>query len=117
MAADNTSMMKQIYTLLEDNIFFGDRLSQGEFVALVSPGQFISTSLSPTNMADQHTIWKLANSTIAASFVWKPTMSTVSGIYGDMMEKAALPSDPLTPAAAGRTPKYTNAIGFAEAAI
>ena len=112
MAADNTSMMKQIYTLLEDNIFFGDRLSQGEFVALVSPGQFISTSLSPTNMADQHTIWMLANSTIAASFV-----STVSGIYGDMMEKAALPSDPLTPAAAGRTPKYTNAIGFAEAAI
>ncbi len=95
--ADNTDMMRQIFTLLESNVFFGDRLSTGQFVALVSPGQFISTNLKPNSLNDQRTIWKLTNSTMAASFLWKPTISTVSQLYEEILRFRALPHDPLTP--------------------
>jgi hypothetical protein len=96
--ASNSDMMRQIFTLLEQNIFFGDRLSSGQFVALISPGQFVSTKLKPGSLNDQHTIWKLCNSTMAASFVWTPTMSTISQLYSEILTDKAIPHNPLTAA-------------------
>jgi hypothetical protein len=90
-------LMRQLFTLLEGNIFFGDRLSEREFVALVNPGQFISDQLDPANGPDAYTIWKLTNKVLAASFLYKPLLRTVSGTYEDILKKAALPETPLTP--------------------
>jgi hypothetical protein len=45
---DNFSMLRQLYTLLEKNVFFGDNLRDRRFVTIVTPGQFISTNLKPS---------------------------------------------------------------------
>lgn len=95
--ATNLDMMRQLYTLLEQNIFFGDRLTSRQFVTTLSPGQFVSTKLKKTSSNDQRAIWKLCNSTMAASFLWKPTVSTISKLYGDILQFKALPHLVLTP--------------------
>jgi hypothetical protein len=88
---DNGDLYRQLYTLLEQNVFFGDRLDQRQFVSLLVPGQFVSTKLRKANPDDQHALFDLADKTLDSTFLWKPQTSTVSGLYGEIVEFAALP--------------------------
>jgi hypothetical protein len=67
--ADNIDMLKQLYTPLEKNVFYGDVLTQRKFVTIVSPGQFISADLKENSLNDQHTIWNLTNKCLDSTFV------------------------------------------------
>jgi hypothetical protein len=92
---DNGDLYRQLYTLLEQNVFFGDRLDQREFVTLLSPGQFVSTKLKKTSSDDQHSLFDLTDKTIDSTFLWRPLTSTVSGLYKEIVEFAALPDKPV----------------------
>jgi hypothetical protein len=88
-------LMRQMFTVMESNLFFGDRLTERQFVSLVNPGQFISDKLDPSNASDAYIIASLADKALAASFLYKPLNNTVSKVYGDVL-KAALPHVALT---------------------
>jgi hypothetical protein len=94
---DNGDLYRQLYTLLEQNVFYGDRLDQRQFVTLLSPGQFVSTKLRKTSNDDQHILFDLTDKTIDSTFLWRPLISTVSGLYNEIVEFAALPDKPVDP--------------------
>jgi hypothetical protein len=89
-------MIRQLYTLLEQNVFYGDRLTERKFVTLLSPGQFISTNLKENNLNDQYSIWELTNKVMDTTFVQKFQPSTVSGIFGEIIQFVALPEKALS---------------------
>jgi hypothetical protein len=88
---DNGDLYKQLYTVFEQNLFFGDRLEERQFVTMLSPGQFVSTRLRRSSLDDEHTIFDLTDKTIDSTFLWRPLISTVSGLYGEIVDSAALP--------------------------
>ena len=88
---DNGDLYRQLYTLLEQNVFYGDRLEERQFVTLLAPGQFVSTKLKKTSPDDQHNLFDLTDKTIDTTFLWKPQIPTVSGLFGEVVEFAALP--------------------------
>jgi hypothetical protein len=92
---DNGDLYRQLYTLFEQNVFFGDRLEERQFVTLLAPGQFVSTKLKKGSADDQHSLFDLTDKTIDSTFLWKPLTSTVSGLYGEIVEFAALPEKPV----------------------
>jgi len=88
---DNGALYRQLYTLLEQNVFFGDRLDQRQFVTMLVPGQFVSTKLRKASADDQFSLAQLADKTLDSTFLWRPLTSTVSGLYGEIVEFATLP--------------------------
>jgi hypothetical protein len=88
---NNGDLYRQLYTLLEENAFFGDRLDERQFVTLLVPGQFVSTKLRKTSADDQHSLFDLTDKAIDSTFLWRPLTSTVSGLYREIVEFAALP--------------------------
>src|SRR3954451_19841352 len=94
-AMDNGDLYRQLYTLLEQNVFFGDRLDQRQFVTMLVPGQFVSTKLRKGSADDQYSPAQLADKTLDSTFLWRPLTSSVSGLYGEIVEFAALPDKQL----------------------
>jgi hypothetical protein len=92
---DNGDLYRQLYTLLEQNVFFGDRLDERQFVTMLVPGQFVSTKLRQSSSDDQYNLAQLADKTLDSTFLWRPLPSTISGLYGEIVEFAALPDKPV----------------------
>jgi hypothetical protein len=92
---DNGNLYRQLYTLLEQNVFFGDRLSERQFVTMLVPGQFVSTNLRKESPNDRSTLAQLADKSLDSTFLWRPLASTVSGLYREIVEFAALPEKPV----------------------
>ena len=95
---NNFDIYRQLYTLLEQNIFFGDRLTERKFVTLLSPGQFVSTSLKQTSLDDRYTIWNLCNKALDSTFLHRHLNSSISGLYQEILEFSALPVKKVDPA-------------------
>lgn len=94
---DNLELTKQLYTILEQNVFYGNRLRDRNFVTLIAPGQFISTKMKKNNSNDQWTIWNLSNKCLDTTFYHKHLPSTISGIFGEILEFGAIPQKVLSP--------------------
>lgn len=87
--------MDAIFSLLEEGVFFGDMLTQREFVSLMSPGQFVSTNLSPNNLEDLYTQWEITNDRLDTSFLRRPLNGTITGLFSEILEFKALPKKEL----------------------
>src|SRR5262249_33433999 len=72
---DNFDMLRQLYTLLEGNVFYGDRLKDRKFVTILSPGQFISTNLKENDQNDQYNVWELCNKVLDTTFTKIPAFN------------------------------------------
>jgi hypothetical protein len=94
--ADEQSLLSSLFTLIEDVVFYGDRLGTGQLVSMMSPGQFLSQKLKENNPNDMFTQYDVTNDCLAASFIREPLLTTVSGVYGDVMDNVALPMKSLT---------------------
>src|SRR5207342_2962509 len=95
-----------------------------EFVTLLSPGQFVSTRLKKTSGDDQHSLFDLTDKTVDSTFLWRPLTPTVSGLYKEIVEFAALPEKPVDQALidklskelADSEPAYTTYRGYYDGA-
>ncbi len=97
--ADNKNLLRNLFTLLEGEVFYGDRLSQREFVTLMQPGQFVSPNLSENPASDDMQIqFALCDDLLDSQFLRAPLVGSVSGLYKEILDSAALPSVNLTPA-------------------
>ena len=94
--ADEQSLINSLFTLVESVIFFGDRLGSGQFVSLMSPGQFISLKLAEGNKNDEYIQYDLTNDCLDTSFIRSPLISTIGGKYEEIMMFKALPYKALT---------------------
>lgn len=104
-------MIQNLFAGMQDALFFGDQFTRGEFTAFMQPGQFVSTALSQDDASpDMYTISELANPVMDTSyvlpadevtqndtkFVYRELLGSVDQVYGDVLEKAALPYQALT---------------------
>lgn len=96
--ADNQKIIRALYSVLEDALFLGDRLTRSEFSLLMQPGQFISTNLRELDSSEDMAIQaEITNDAIDTSFLYLPLTGTVSQKYFEILEFAALPKRNLTP--------------------
>jgi hypothetical protein len=97
--ADNQKIVRSLYSILEDALFLGDRLSSSEFSLLMQPGQFLSTNLRELDSSEDMAIQaELTNDAIDTSFLYLPLTGTVSQKYFETLEFAALPKRNLSSA-------------------
>lgn len=94
---DEQSLVNSLFTLVEDVIFYGDRLDNGQFVSLMSPGQFMSLKLVEGNRNDEYIQYDVTNDCLDTSFIRSPLLSTIGGKYEEIMTFKALPYKALTP--------------------
>ncbi len=95
--ATEKDLVESLFTTVEQVIFYGDRLGQGQMVAMMSPGQFLSTKLKETNLGDLFVKFDVTDPALDASFIRKPLTSTLSNQYEQIFSFAALPLKQLTP--------------------
>ena len=106
--ADNQKMILNLFAGVQGALFLGDRFSSGEFVSFLQPGQFISTDLQENANSEAMAIQsEIANIVVDSSYVNKyqnvdysggtELSGSVDGIYGFIMDSAALPKGGLTP--------------------
>lgn len=97
--ADNEKIVRALYTILEDSLFLGDRLTKSEFGLLMQPGQFVSTQLRETDSSEDMAIQaELIDDIMDTSFLFRPQIGTVSQKYFEVLEYAALPKRNLSKA-------------------
>lgn len=90
--SDNKKVVLNLFAAMQDALFLGDPLDRGEFVALMHPGQYLSTSLKEgRNSDDMAIIAEEANAIFDTSTVHVPLAGSVSSIYRDVLEMSALP--------------------------
>lgn len=95
--ADNEKIIKVLYTILEDALFLGNRLTKGEFGLLMQPGQFVSDGLKENDSSEDMAIQaELTDDVMDTSFLYKPQIGTISQRYFEILEFAALPKRSLT---------------------
>jgi hypothetical protein len=90
-------LVESLFTTIEQVIFYGDRLGQGQMVSMMSPGQFLSTKLKETNSSDLFVQFDVTDPALDTSFIRKPLTSTLSKQYEEIFSFAALPVKQLTP--------------------
>ena len=96
--ADNQKIVRALYSVLEDALFLGDRLTNSEFSLLMQPGQFISTNLKELDSSEDMAIQaELTNDALDTSFLYLPLTGTISQKYFEVLEFSALPKRNLTP--------------------
>lgn len=96
--ADEVSLVNSLFTLIEDVMFYGDRLGEGQFVSMMSPGQFVSLNLAEGNANDEYIQFDVTDDGLDTSFIRSPLLSTISGKYEEVMTFKALPYKQLTQA-------------------
>jgi hypothetical protein len=105
--ADNSKMILNLFSGMQDALFLGDRFDQGDFVSFMQPGQFLSTNLKEVDGTDDMAIQsEVANILVDSSYVNKYADITygnsrelpgsVSQVYEDIMKHEALPNAPLS---------------------
>jgi hypothetical protein len=94
---ENRSLVKDLFTQIEQRIFFGDRLKEKQFLSLSNPGQFVKLTLDESNQDDLFIQSSLVDQSIAASWIYKEQVGKLSDIYGEILEFAKLPQLRLTP--------------------
>jgi hypothetical protein len=94
--ADERSLIASLFTLIENSIFFGDRMQESEFVTMMSPGQFISPNLQEQKPNDAYIQYDVTNDCLDTSFIRKPLDATVAGKYEEIFKFRALPLKSLT---------------------
>lgn len=84
--------------MLETAIFNGSTGESGkEFYTIPHPGVFVSPGLKETaNSKDMSIISSLFNTCFESTLLYQPNLSTVSQVYQDVLEQAALPEKRLT---------------------
>ncbi|HYE17378.1 MAG TPA: hypothetical protein VEA69_02980 [Tepidisphaeraceae bacterium] len=91
--ADNVRLVGNLFTRLESELFGGDRLNAREFVSLMFPGLFLSTTAGEENgstaLFNQS---RTLNRALDTSYVMRGLASTIDGTYGEVLEFAALPN-------------------------
>lgn len=106
--ADNKKMILNLFGGMQDALFLGDRFNQGEFVAFMQPGQFISDKLKESDSTDDMaTISDISNAIVDSSYVakYKDTtysnglelLGSVDEVYADILRFAAIPYEPMSP--------------------
>jgi hypothetical protein len=90
-------LVESLFTTIEQVIFYGDRLGQGQMVSMMSPGQFLSTKLKETNLNDLFVQFDVTDPALDTSFIRKPLTSSLSNQYEQIFAFAALPLKQLTP--------------------
>ncbi|PWT80290.1 MAG: hypothetical protein C5B44_05485, partial [Acidobacteria bacterium] len=94
--ADNIQIMQNLYSLVENEMFLGDRLSTGEFAAVLNPGQFVSPNLLEKPGADDMYIqYDLVNQALDTCFLARSLPATISQKYNEVLYFAALPKSAL----------------------
>jgi hypothetical protein len=97
--ADNQKIVRDLYSILEDALFLGDRLTRSEFSLLMQPGQFLSSNLKELDSSEDMAIQaELTNDALDTSFLYLPLTGTVSQKYFETLEYAALPKRKLSAA-------------------
>lgn len=94
---DNVIFAKNLFSEIENALFFGDKLDEGEMPVLMQPGLFIG-NLRESDDDDLATQSELLDECLAASFLYDPTPFTLSRLYQDILEFSALPKKTLTSA-------------------
>jgi hypothetical protein len=95
--AENRSLVKDLFTQIEQRIFFGDRLKEKQFLSLSNPGQYVKSSLDESNLDDLFIQSALVDQSLAASWIYKEQVGRLSDIYGEILEFAKLPQLRLSP--------------------
>lgn len=91
--------MQNLYSLIENEIFLGDRLSSGEFAILLNPGQFVSPNLKEkAGTDDMYIQYDLTNQAFDTSFLAKSLPKTISKTFNEVLFFAALPKNSLSSA-------------------
>jgi hypothetical protein len=94
---DNQKMGLNLFSAVENALFFGDRVDQGELAILQQPGQFITTNLTEQNNSNDMFIQaSLAEGVLDSSFLYKPLPGRISDIYNAVLTRASLPQKQLT---------------------
>jgi len=100
--ANNEQLIKNLYKSFEDSIFLGDRLKQSEFGVLMSPGQFVDPTITEPNGGEasdgMQTQALLCDDRLNTSFLYQTIPGSVSDMYKELLEFAALPRTTLNPA-------------------
>ena len=94
---DEQSLVASLFTLVENTIFRGDSLLSGNFVTIMSPGQFVSLNLSEDNPNDEYIQYDVVNDCLDTSFLRKSLQSTIEGKYEEIFNFVALPLKALSP--------------------
>lgn len=95
--ADDKKIALNLFAVLEDALFLGDRLRNSEFSLMMQPGQFLSPNLTEDDSSDDMWIqYDLANECVDTSFLYNPLVTNVGQVYSDILEFKALPNRPLT---------------------
>lgn len=105
--ADNKRLILNLFSGMQDALFLGDRFARGEFVSFLQPGQFLAPSLQENRDSnDMAIISDIANVLIDSSYVNKykkidfsggtELPGSVSQVYEDIVNRAALPYKELT---------------------
>ena len=92
-AFEDSSLLKELYTVLENQIFFGDRRSGGLFLSLANPGFPINPEAKeedPSNF-DLFIQSQIADARIESSWVYSTKLGSVSDKYFDIIDNAELP--------------------------
>jgi hypothetical protein len=106
--ADNKQMILNLFGGMQDALFLGDRFSQGEFVAFMQPGQFVSDKLKESDSSDDMAVISdVSNAIVDSQYVAKykgtdysnglELLGSVSEVYADILRFAAIPYAPLSP--------------------
>jgi hypothetical protein len=95
---DEQSLVDSLFTVIENVMFYGDRLQGGQFVSMMSPGQFVSLNLKEGNKNDEFIQYDVTNDCLDTSFIRKPLTSTIGGQYDQIFSFMAVPYKQLTPA-------------------
>jgi hypothetical protein len=94
--ANNKLLMINLFDMVQEQLFLGDRLRSGEFATFMNPGQFISTKLQESSADDMFIQSDLVNDVLDTSFIYKPLVGTVNSTCGEALEFASLPTKTTT---------------------
>ncbi|HVU90342.1 MAG TPA: hypothetical protein VHD36_23630 [Pirellulales bacterium] len=97
--ADNYQVIGNLYNEMENQLFLGDRLSQGEFACFQSPGQFVSTNLKEVSGTDDMWIqFDLVDPLLDSTFQRTELPGSISEKFKEILHFSALPTKSATAA-------------------
>ena len=94
--SDNKSIFADMYSRIEEIVFFGDNLASRQLLALASPGQFLDPVLDENNDDDLANQSSIGNTILDASFVYSPLIGSLSQKYWDIVDSAEVPQRQLS---------------------